>query len=107
MYRFNENYGIDDGPVVHGADDLRQIRRLITGQRGCALPEPSPLPHAEQITRHICVEGWSAIGRWGGTPFSDFLRRIGADTSAKYVGFKCADDYYESIDMPTALHPQK
>jgi hypothetical protein len=59
-----------------------------------------------QITRHICVEGWSAIGRWGGTPFAGFLRRVGADTSAKYVGFKCADDYYESIDMPTALHPQ-
>jgi DMSO/TMAO reductase YedYZ molybdopterin-dependent catalytic subunit len=32
--------------------------------------------------------------------------RAGADTHAKYVGFKCADDYYESIDMPTALHPQ-
>ena len=37
---------------------------------------------------------------------ADFLRRVGADTSAKYVGFKCADDYYESIDMATALHPQ-
>jgi DMSO/TMAO reductase YedYZ molybdopterin-dependent catalytic subunit len=52
------------------------------------------------------VEGWSAIRRWGGTPFSEFLKRVGADTSAKYVGFKCADDYYESIDMPTALHSQ-
>ena len=38
--------------------------------------------------------------------FSDFLQRIGADTTAKYVGFKCADDYYTSIDMATALHPQ-
>ena len=47
-----------------------------------------------------------AIGRWGGTPFSEFLKRVGADTSAKYVGFKCADEYYESIDMATALHPQ-
>ncbi len=64
------------------------------------------LPHAEQITRHICVEGWSAIGRWGGVTFSEFLKRVGADTTAKYVGFKCADDYYQSIDMPTALHPQ-
>ena len=36
----------------------------------------------------------------------DFLGAIGADTSAKYVGFQCADDYYTSIDMPTALHPQ-
>jgi DMSO/TMAO reductase YedYZ molybdopterin-dependent catalytic subunit len=38
--------------------------------------------------------------------FASFLRRIGADTSAKYVGFKCGDDYHTSIDMPTALHPQ-
>jgi len=38
--------------------------------------------------------------------FSDFLARIGADTSAKYIGFKCADDYYSSVDMATALHPQ-
>ena len=59
-----------------------------------------------EVTGHICVEGWSAIGRWGGVRFADFLRRIGADTTAKYVGFKCADDYYTSIDMPTALHPQ-
>jgi DMSO/TMAO reductase YedYZ molybdopterin-dependent catalytic subunit len=59
-----------------------------------------------QITRHICVEGWSAIGQWGGVRFSEFLRRVGADTTAKYIGFKCADDYYQSIDMATALHPQ-
>ena len=64
------------------------------------------MPQQDQITRHICVEGWSAVGKWGGVLFSDFLKRIGADTTAKYVGFKCADDYYQSIDMATALHPQ-
>ena len=63
-------------------------------------------PQTEQITRHICVEGWSAIGQWGGVRFSDFLRRIGADTTARYVGFRCHDDYYTSIDMLTALHAQ-
>jgi DMSO/TMAO reductase YedYZ molybdopterin-dependent catalytic subunit len=52
------------------------------------------------------VEGWSAIGKWGGVRFADFLRHVGADLSAKYVGFQCADDYHTSIDMPTALHPQ-
>jgi len=36
----------------------------------------------------------------------EFLERIGADLTAKYVSFKCADDYYGSIDMATALHPQ-
>ena len=103
---FNAFYGIDDVPEVNGSDYRLKVSGLVTGQRVWTLPELYALPHAEQITRHICVEGWSAIGRWGGTPFADFLRRIGADTSAKYVGFKCADDYYESIDMPTALHPQ-
>ena len=47
-----------------------------------------------------------SIGKWSGVRFSTFLERIGADTTAKYVGFKCADDYYTSIDMPSALHPQ-
>jgi DMSO/TMAO reductase YedYZ molybdopterin-dependent catalytic subunit len=105
-FPFNAFYGIDDVPDVDASDYKLKISGLVTGQRVWTLPELYALPHAEQITRHICVEGWSAIGRWGGTPFADFLRRIGADTSAKYVGFKCADDYYESIDMPTALHPQ-
>ncbi|QSN64772.1 molybdopterin-dependent oxidoreductase [Caballeronia sp. M1242] len=105
-FPFNAYYGIDDVPHVNGADYRLKVSGLVTGQRVWTLPELYALPHAEQITRHICVEGWSAIGRWGGTPFREFLRRVGADSTAKYVGFRCADDYYESIDMPTALHPQ-
>jgi DMSO/TMAO reductase YedYZ molybdopterin-dependent catalytic subunit len=105
-FPFNAYYGIDDVPHVNGADYRLKVSGLVTGQRVWTLPELYGLPRAEQITRHICVEGWSAIGRWGGTPFREFLRRVGADTTAKYVGFRCADDYYESIDMPTALHPQ-
>ena len=46
------------------------------------------------------------IGKWTGTPLRVFLERIGADTTAKYVGFECADGYYEGMDMPSALHPQ-
>ena len=64
------------------------------------------LPQESQITRHVCVEGWSAIGQWSGVPFRTFLQRIGADTRARYVGFRCFDDYRSSIDMATALHPQ-
>ena len=70
------------------------------------LDELRAMPQTNQITRHICVEGWSAIGKWGGVRFSDFLKRIGADTSASFVGFRCHDDYYTSIDMPTAMHAQ-
>jgi DMSO/TMAO reductase YedYZ molybdopterin-dependent catalytic subunit len=46
------------------------------------------------------------IGRFGGARLSDFLTMIGADTSARYITVRCADDYYESLDMATALHPQ-
>jgi DMSO/TMAO reductase YedYZ molybdopterin-dependent catalytic subunit len=42
----------------------------------------------------------------GWNPFRHFLQAIGADTRAKYISFRCADDYYTSIDMATALHPQ-
>ena len=59
-----------------------------------------------QITRLVCVEGWSAIGKWSGTRLGEFLRRIGADLTAKYVHFACSEGYSVSIDMPTALHPQ-
>ena len=59
-----------------------------------------------QITRLVCVEGWSAIGSWQGAKLSDLLKLIGADLSAKYVWFQCAEGYSNTIDMPTALHPQ-
>jgi DMSO/TMAO reductase YedYZ molybdopterin-dependent catalytic subunit len=64
------------------------------------------LPKIRQNTRHVCVEGWDVIGRFGGVRLSDFLQSIGADTSARFVYVECADDYYESLDMATALHPQ-
>lgn len=64
------------------------------------------LPKFTQNTRHVCVEGWDVIGSFGGARLSDFLDLIGADTSARFITVACADDYYESIDMPTALHPQ-
>ncbi|WP_321937030.1 molybdopterin-dependent oxidoreductase [Paraburkholderia sp. J8-2] len=105
-FPFNAFYSESEAPIVDGGDYRLKISGLVKGQRVWTLPELYALPHAEQITRHICVEGWSAIGRWGGTPFADFLRRVDADLTAKYVGFRCADSYYESIDMPTALHPQ-
>src|ERR1035441_6339654 len=71
-----------------------------------ALAELHALPEVSQITLHVCVEGWSAIGSWQGAVLSDFLKRIGADTSAKFIWFKCAEGYTNTIDMPTALHPQ-
>lgn len=70
------------------------------------LDQIEALPKIRQNTRHVCVEGWDVIGRFGGARLSDFLRIIGADLTARYVYVECADDYYESLDMATALHPQ-
>lgn len=105
-FPFNAFYGEDKAPHVEEAGFELEVSGLVADKRSWRLEELRALAQYEQITRHICVEGWSAIGRWGGVRFSDFLKRVGADANAKYVGFKCADDYYTSIDMPTALHPQ-
>ena len=70
------------------------------------LAQVQSLPRVRQNTRHVCVEGWDVIGRFGGARLSDFLQVIGADTTARFVYVECADDYYESLDMATALHPQ-
>lgn len=105
-FPFNAYYDIDDVPQVDGASYRLTLSGLVRGKREWTLDELRALPQTSQITRLICVEGWSAIGHWGGVTFSDFLKRTGADTTAKYVFFQCADDYSTSIDMATALHPQ-
>ncbi|MEG0557074.1 MAG: molybdopterin-dependent oxidoreductase, partial [Comamonas sp.] len=105
-FPFNAYYSEDEVRVVDEASYRLEVTGLVADKHAWTLAELRAMAQEDQITRHICVEGWSAIGKWGGVRFSDFLRHIGADTTAKYVGFKCADDYYTSIDMPTALHPQ-
>ncbi|BFO57793.1 molybdopterin-dependent oxidoreductase [Acidovorax sacchari] len=105
-FPFNAYYGEDEVRVVKEEGWSLEVTGMVADRHRWTLDELRAMPQQDQITRHICVEGWSAIGRWGGVSFRDFLHRIGADTSAKYIGFKCADDYYTSIDMATALHPQ-
>jgi DMSO/TMAO reductase YedYZ molybdopterin-dependent catalytic subunit len=105
-FPFNAFYGVDKVPRVDAGSYKLEVGGLVREKRAWTLPELYALPQVSQVTRHICVEGWSAIGKWSGVRFSDFLQRIGADLSARYIGFKCADDYSTSIDMPTALHPQ-
>ena len=64
------------------------------------------LPKQTQNTRHVCVEGWEAMGRFGGARLADFLTMVGADPKASYVSVTCADGYYESLDIDTARHAQ-
>lgn len=105
-FRFNAFYPPSKAPVIDGGDFKLALSGKIANKTPWKLERLAALPQTEQITRHICVEGWSAIGRWGGVKFSTFLDAIEADKTCKYIGFKCADGYYESIDMKTALHPQ-
>ncbi len=105
-FPFNAYYDEDEAPVVDGKTYKLEVAGLVENKRPWTLDELYALPEVSQITRHICVEGWSAIGSWQGAPLSEFLKRIGADTRAKYVWFKCAEGYSNTIDMPTALHPQ-
>jgi DMSO/TMAO reductase YedYZ molybdopterin-dependent catalytic subunit len=105
-FPFNAFYGEDEVPEIEAADYELELGGMIRDRKSWTLAELYALPQVSQVTRHVCVEGWSAIGKWSGTPFRVFLERVGADTTAKYVGFKCEDDYYSSIDMVTALHPQ-
>ncbi len=70
------------------------------------LAQIQALPEVTQNVRHVCVEGWDVIGHFSGVRLSDFLKMIGADPAARFVYVECADDYYESIDIATAVHPQ-
>ena len=105
-FPFNAYYGMQEVRRVDPRSYKLEVSGLVRDKKAWTLPELYALPQVSQVTRLICVEGWSAIGKWSGVRFSDFLHRVGADTTAKYVGFRCADDYSTSIDMPTALHPQ-
>ena len=105
-FPFNAFYGEDEVIDVDGGRFRLEVGGLVSEKKPWTLPQLYALPQVSQVTRHICVEGWSAIGKWSGVRFADFLQRVGADLTAKYVGFKCADKYYTSIDMATALHPQ-
>lgn len=104
-FRFNAYY--EEWQVRETPPDWRlELAGLIQDKAPWTVAQLRALPRESQVTRHICIEGWSQIGQWGGVPLHAFLRRIGADLRARYVAFKCFDGYSTSIDMPSALHPQ-
>jgi DMSO/TMAO reductase YedYZ molybdopterin-dependent catalytic subunit len=105
-FPFNGYYPEADAPEVDGASYKLEVGGLIENKEPWTLERLYALPQVSQITRHVCVEGWSAIGSWQGVRLSEFLKRLGADTRARYVWFQCAEGYSNTIDMATALHPQ-
>jgi DMSO/TMAO reductase YedYZ molybdopterin-dependent catalytic subunit len=98
-------YDVDDPGVIFENWSLT-VSGAVEKPGDYKLAQIQALPRIRQNTRHICVEGWDVIGRFGGARLSEFLRMTGVDTSARYLALTCADDYYETLDMATALHPQ-
>jgi len=103
-YPFN-SYLVDDPEVDLEAWRLR-VSGLVGQEAQYTLDAVRALPKIVQNTKHVCVEGWSVIGKFGGVRVADFLDHVGADPKAAYLEVECADDYYESIDMASARHPQ-
>ena len=104
--RFNAYYEIELVKPLDAAGWQLELAGLVSDKRPWNLEQIYALPEQQEIIRHICVEGWDYIGQWSGPNLKQFLTRIGADLTAKYVAFHGADDYMESIDMASALHPQ-
>lgn len=116
FFRGNGTIEPDDAEYrAHVASGFTQwqleVRGLVDAPLNLSLADIRALPQRTQITRHDCVEGWSAIGEWTGPQLSVILNRAGLGREARYIVFHCADrlggkPYYESVDLVDAFHPQ-
>jgi DMSO/TMAO reductase YedYZ molybdopterin-dependent catalytic subunit len=95
------------------ADWRLQVGGMVEKPTQLTLAQLRAMPSRTQITRHDCVEGWSAIGKWKGVPLSEVLAIVRPAPAARYLVFHCADPmdasgtrYYESVDLEDAYHPQ-
>ena len=95
-----------DDPDIDVENWTLNVEGRVSKPGSYTLEQIAALPKRVMNTRHCCVEGWSMIPRWGGTPLREFLRLVGADAHAQYLAVECGDDYSTSYDMPSALHPQ-
>ncbi|NIJ35631.1 DMSO/TMAO reductase YedYZ molybdopterin-dependent catalytic subunit [Sphingopyxis panaciterrae] len=100
------------GHAASGFADWRvAVTGLVSRPLSLSLADIRAMPQRTQITRHDCVEGWSAIGQWTGPRLGRILAAAGLRDSARFIVFRCADRigdalYYESCDLVDALHPQ-
>lgn len=88
-----------------------KVSGLVNRPMDISLAELRQMPSRTQITRHDCVEGWSAIGKWQGPQLGNILKAAGLKDNARFIIFHCADlyrgnNYYESVDLFDAFHPQ-
>ncbi|MFF8799132.1 MULTISPECIES: molybdopterin-binding protein [unclassified Methylobacterium] len=84
-----------------------RVDGLVERPQDLSLAELRALPARTQTTRHDCVEGWSAIGKWTGVPLAEILQRAGLKPNARYVVFHCADtmEYAASEETEEAEEP--
>lgn len=105
-FRYNGFYPEAYAPSIDPERWRLDVSGRIARQEALSLADLHAFRQESQITRLICIEGWSAIGKWSGVPLSALLNSVGADRRARYVHLLCADGYHTSIDMASALHPQ-
>ncbi|HWK36846.1 molybdopterin-dependent oxidoreductase [Sphingomonas sp.] len=116
IFRGNGNQNPDtptyNAMAAGGFADWRiAVDGLVARPLALSMAQLRAMPARTQITRHDCVEGWSAIGKWHGVPLATVLAAAGLSDRARYIVFHCADaargrPYYESLDLVEALHPQ-
>jgi len=115
-FRTNGNTRPDSAAWAAHADEgfanyRLEVDGLVEAPQSLSLDELRAMPSRTQITRHDCVEGWSAIGKWTGVRLSALLDRARLRDNARYIVFRCADSfsgtpYYESIDLNDAYNEQ-
>ena len=80
---------------------------MVARPASLSLSDLRSLPVRSQITEVACEEGWSYIAEWIGTPLEGVLHAVGVLPQARYVVYYSIEpDWWESIDMADALHPQ-
>lgn len=102
---FVNTYDVDD-PGIDLETWSLSVSGLVRQPGQYRVADLQRLPVISENVRHVCVEGWDFIANFAGARISDFLGMVGGDTSARFLYVECADGYYESLDMATALHPQ-
>ncbi len=105
-FRYNAFFAADDAPTLEAPSYRLELSGLIADKRPWTVSDLAALPQESQITRHVCVEGWSMIGKWSGPRFVDLSATDRRRHHREVCRLHCADGYYGSIDMATALHPQ-
>lgn len=88
------------------ADWRLTIDGLVDRPRAFSLAELKAFPSRTQITHQACEEGWSFIAEWTGVPLAYVLEQVGIRPSARFAFFFTIDEWWDSIDMDDALHPQ-